>query len=401
MELLHCSAGSRADLARLLSTPAPILEDVSVRVLPLVTLSSPLFADNAPRLRKLEIGHVRGFSWTSSFLRNLVCFHAYYGEVGAPSSVTDFVSTLRQFSQVEDLELYSCLTPFSSAPQPSDASQIAQLPSLRRLAIEGRHASECVGFLRHVQIPSTTTLCVESYTHRNMAEFDALCPFLAPAHGEFRYVHVLFNYNDFQVKAYHDTWCHQPARQLFVNHRLGWYKILSFMRALFRDAGMLRHCLALDLEILVRMTPAMWLDTFGGAVEVQQMNVKWGEGLCVALSAAGEDLDVTGTGVVWPKLRRLQLHRVDFRDGSAGGGEHGAGHVLLRALEHRRRCGAGLVDLELDDCHETEEWLRTAESLVERVSVSVRDEPEESRHSSDEDEDSEQESSEDGSGYGS
>ncbi|KAI0045326.1 hypothetical protein FA95DRAFT_1607771 [Auriscalpium vulgare] len=78
------------------------------------------------------------------------------------------------------------------------------------------------------------------------------------------------------------------------------------------------------------------------------------------------------------------------------------GEVLLRALEHRQRCGARLVDLELDHCSETAQWLREAEDLVERVLVSEsgRDKHDkESNHGNDEDVDngdgdSEQHSSE-------
>ncbi|KAI0043304.1 hypothetical protein FA95DRAFT_1681999 [Auriscalpium vulgare] len=386
MELLPGHNCSGIDLARVLSSPAPLLEDVSIVAapLPVVTLSTPFFADHAPRLRKLAICNVRGSLWTSSFLRNLVCFHVS-GCVQPPRSMREFMIALQQLNRLEVLGLHNCFPSFSTS-RPSDTSQTAQLPLLRQLKIAGT-ASECVGFLHHVQTPSTATLSIQYFVAGDLSEFTALCSFLAPSRGAFRCVRLLYETSKLAIKAYHDTFCDPPDRRLFMTHRLGLCdEILLFMRALFRDGGMLRHCFELDLEVLVSMTPTMWLDTFGVAAEVQQMNVvsRGGIGFCLALSATAEgDMwrmgNGTGTGaVVWPKLQRLQLSDVDFQHHFVDDEEFGVGpentgmsvgEVLLRALEHRQRCGARLVELELEDCDETEQWVREAEGFVGRVSA--------------------------------
>ncbi|KAI0038406.1 hypothetical protein FA95DRAFT_1223901, partial [Auriscalpium vulgare] len=400
MDLSWEFGGSPVDLARVLSSPAPLLEDIRVAVNPLVTLSTPLFANHAPRLRKLEIARIGGLSWTSSpqVLRNLVSMHVSCIAVPPPCSATEFIFALQQLSRVEDLELYGCFpSSFSSTSRPLDASQIAHFPSLRQLEILGK-ASECVGFLHHVRTPSTATLSIKCYGTRETSVFTGLFPFLAPARGVFRCVRLVYGNRDFQIEACHDAWCDPSDRQLFIAEDLGMGDgIISFLRALFWDVGMLR-CFELDLDVVVSMTPTMWLDTFGVAAEAQQMTVRsrGGIGFCLALSATAEGGvwrmgNGTGSGaVVWPKLQRLQLRDVDFQhrfvdDDEFGVGpedaETSVGEVLLSALEHRQRCGARLVELELGHCGETEKWLREAEGLVERVLVSGRDEDDQSNHS--------------------
>ncbi|KAI0043297.1 hypothetical protein FA95DRAFT_1563473 [Auriscalpium vulgare] len=376
-------------LDQLLRTPAPLLEDAQLDGV----RSSYLFADNAPRLRVLNMSGAHAFPWTASFFPNLVDLKVDKVDESSQSAA-EYVAGLRRLSRIETLHLRYCLKPFSSA-QPSYTSQIS-LPSLRVLWIAGR-VSQCVGFLRHMQAPDMIALHVVCHAN-GLSDFSMVYPFLAPRRG---YVADPFRYIGFySTDAYRVTVSGGLTDEDCAVCRmfdLRWKtsdRVVDCVRALCEEIGV-RHLRVLSMNLSAGVTDPLlsretWLDEFGAAVELHTLETsgKAGMALCMRLSAS-TDSDGTcqpqppgamrgESYILWPRLRTLKLEGVSLArcfsqdDGVQEGDESfgvSVGEVLLRALERRQQRGAPLGKLALIRCGATRQWLRRAEDSVGCVSA--------------------------------
>ncbi|KAI0045429.1 hypothetical protein FA95DRAFT_1561148 [Auriscalpium vulgare] len=391
--------GRHPDLTSLLSTPAPLLEMADV-IMPPDLPPAQLFADDAPRLRKLTVRQALSLPWTSSFLRHLVSLEIVSSEIDtlrdSLPSLPDYLAALRQLSQIETLLLNGCLHPFSSVlPSQVSDSEVVQLPLLHRLDISGS-VSECVGFLHHIKTPNTVALGVTSITEEGIWDFDEIYPFLAPTREPYRdAVFESTGANQLTLFARHARY--GPTDRLF---RFQWDDpedtAIDLMCTLCAMIGV-RHLsslsINLDCEKSARnhgpwIDPAVWLDTFGGATELESLGVSGmaGVALCKILAASMEDetwrrSGVAGGTIVWPRLRDLLLYQVNFaRSFKRVDGEEGSDiaagmrvdEVLLRELERRHRRGAPLDKLDLLSCSLASSWLRKVGGIVASLDADSR-----------------------------
>ncbi|KAI0042727.1 hypothetical protein FA95DRAFT_1564013 [Auriscalpium vulgare] len=382
--------GNTTDISRLLSTPAPALEVFSFINMSGYLPREALFANCAPRLRHLTIYGARllPLSLFSPNLVNLVISHVF---LKRPESLSEFIAALQRLSRIEMLTLVGCLHPFSSAPQAPAPSQLAKLPTLSCLTIEGT-VPQCLGFLRHVQTPDTIVLHVAAHKQGGVNDFTALFPFLTQGSAEDSFRVVKFRSEgpgNLTIFARHNDADYAPWDR---NFEFEWGDfgdtVRDFMLVLCAEAGM-RHCLSLSIELEdddppseTPFRPDEWMDILGAATELQTLQTSGGVGimLCPTLSATVEDGTYSRTAagsLVWPQLHILKLNYVNFSyryqagDGSSWAECTGmrADEVLLRELEHRRQRGAVLEELHLGSCTVDAQWMYKVADVVGRLSA--------------------------------
>ncbi|KAI0045428.1 hypothetical protein FA95DRAFT_1561146 [Auriscalpium vulgare] len=385
--------GSPADLAPLLSTPAPLLEIVEIEMLPQLS-PAQLFADHAPRLRELTIRDAPTFLWTSSFVRNLV--HLDVNDIkNSPPSLPDFVAGLQQLSQIETLVLKGCLHSFSVLPS-SAAPQVVQLPSLLKLEISGE-VSQCVGFLRHLKTLDVE-LGVTSITEGGISDFDEIYPFLVPKCGYKQQPYRFVGFRSMDSENLTLTAGHANSGRTNRTFAFEWKDpedtVVDLMCTLCDEIGV-RHLSSLSIELdepLLKdatwLMPTEWLGTFGRATELESLvatgNV--GTSLCLVLAASKADetwrrSGAAGGTIAWPRLRDVMLYDVYLPSSFKSGDEDAAitagmrvGEVLLRELQRRHECGAALEKLHLVSCSATPSWLRNVKRVVSNVVAEYDDE---------------------------
>ncbi|KAI0045322.1 hypothetical protein FA95DRAFT_1596904 [Auriscalpium vulgare] len=372
--------GSATDLSRLLSTPAPILEAATY----------------------INMGHPLPLSF---FLPNIVSLdiHIIAEPPSESPSLPDFIAALQRLKQIETLVLTNCLDRFSSAPDSPAASQIARLASLKLLRIGGT-VSECVGFLRHVQTPDTTCLCIAATATGGVETFAVLYPFLAPVGG-----YELNPFRDMQFQSYgpgnltlsarHNSDADQALCDRLDDDQAPCDRVFDFFWDTIGETVVeflstvcaevrVRNSLSLSLSLLFdrelngfKVPPEHWLGMLGAATELQTLHADedLGPMLCQILSASiledGTYSREADAIRVWPKLQVLKLAHVDlsvcYEDADSWAEFVGmrVDEVLLRELEHRHQRGAALDALHLRYCKIDPQWLQKVEAVVGRVLV--------------------------------
>ncbi|KAI0045415.1 hypothetical protein FA95DRAFT_125028 [Auriscalpium vulgare] len=411
---MHIHFDAAGDYSQLLSTPAPILE-VAFMDIPGDLPREALFANCAPRLRNLTIRGARVSPLSSflPFLPNIVSLDIGYIE--EPPSLPEFIAALQRLKRVETLTLAKCLHHFSCAPASPAASQVARLPSLNLLDLDGT-VSECVGFLRHVQTPDTACLHIGASTPGGVDDFAVLYPFLAPACGygsnPFRDMRFQsYGPGDLTLSARHNLDADEAPcdREFVFNWEAHEETAFGLVSALCAEV---RVCHSVSLSLLVplwlnweedsveclkvgweddgpdclKVPPEDWLGMIGAVTELRTLHADAHSGpmLCQVLSTSMLEDGTYGReaeGIpVWPKLQVLKLVEIDlsfcYEEDNSWAEFIGmrVDEVLLRELEHRYQRDAALNTLHLMSCRNIyPAWLESVERVVDRVLVTVKD----------------------------
>ncbi|KAI0045432.1 hypothetical protein FA95DRAFT_1680485 [Auriscalpium vulgare] len=381
----HGRSNFPGNLSQLLLMPAPILEFASFSNTLSHLARDALFANNAPRLRNLRIDEERVLP-LSSFLPNIVSLVIHSSNF--PNSLPEFIAALQRLKQIKTLTLwYQCLDQFSFAPHYPAASQIVRLASLNSLEICGT-ASECISFLRHVQIPDTACLHIRASTRTGVDAFAPLYPFLAPAGG--------YRSNPFrnvQFSSYGPDNLTFFARNLDADQapfdrkfsfewntpRATVFDLLPVLCAELQ----VHHSVSLSVEVSLRVDyllddrlkvpPEGWLGMLGAATELRTLHadVDTGPMLCQILSTSILD-DGTYSReaeciLVWPKLQVLKLNYVDLSFCYEDTEENSWAECIGMRVDER---GAALNTLCLTSCRNFyPDWLESVERVVDRVLV--------------------------------
>ncbi|KAF8256641.1 hypothetical protein EI94DRAFT_1821399 [Lactarius quietus] len=156
-----------------LSSPAPILEYLSLSEPPRYMPSSPisvpdtLFSGTTPRLSSLRLRNC-DISWKSPLLRGLTCLDVC---TKSRPSFADWLKALREMPHLEKLVLHSSSPIGFPLPSTSHIEASVSLLSLRHLDISDT-AENCALVLSYLFLPALTRLCatLESANGGNMED---------------------------------------------------------------------------------------------------------------------------------------------------------------------------------------------------------------------------------------
>ncbi|KAI0061499.1 hypothetical protein BV25DRAFT_762979 [Artomyces pyxidatus] len=386
-QLKLASYDGEADaLAKLLRTPAPILEVAEVFCQHVDMSPADLFAGHAPRLRSLFLNQFPSFPWNSPILSNLVCLEIRNDRmnVAGHASPDSVLHALQKMPALEALALCNCLPKF-----PRDSAVLEALivvPSrLRLLELHGS-LRDCVGFCQHLIFPAAgINLALRCFTWGVATGFRVLWPIIVAAGGVSPAPFVAFDFS-MQSSEYlalmaqrtaargaaplpkfaWGTSNHSLELDLEWNHRVGWNAV-DLMRELCKTLSV-QGLRKLDVDIAdappgartQEVTVNDWLEIFGSATDLRDVQA-WGfaaQWLCRAL------LMVTDDGQTWHSILRRPSHPWDFfflpkmHTLRLGGiteelcyvfPEEGLqlGDLLVLALRTRAENGAPVRDLEL------------------------------------------------------
>ncbi|TFK65473.1 hypothetical protein BDN72DRAFT_845535 [Pluteus cervinus] len=162
---VHISASSWDELASRLSSPAPLLEYLSVSTVrvnhrqPPSNISNNMFEGNVPRLRRLKLTDC-SIDINSSLLADLTVL-----ELCNPPqklSVKDIIATLSRVSRLTSLKLSDVLE--EGTPSVSSPLDVVTLPSLESIYVKGRSFIQDLDIVSHLSFPETSTLQFYSVT---------------------------------------------------------------------------------------------------------------------------------------------------------------------------------------------------------------------------------------------
>ncbi|KAI0061495.1 hypothetical protein BV25DRAFT_762968 [Artomyces pyxidatus] len=398
--------GNVGSLSDLLMSPAPILEVAEVHFpSPPTTSHESLFRGDAPHLRRLSVSGITSFPWDSPILRNLVCLKIQRHPSEAPilSSRADVVLALQKITVLESLALVHCI-PDSTADQLHVDDLVVSLAHLTNLSLAGS-VQNCIGILDHITLPRTgITLSLDCSTSGNVTAFRVLFPIIRAAGGATPspFSSLKFKFSTFG--------CFSVTGQRLTDEKTSYLSWFAFSLFLYLKWDLQNEWNAVDVmcetckavsvdhhqtlwvnswdefeEITDgvpahRFEPSTWLETFGSATNVQEVNV-WGHAslsFCQALS------QWTSDGTSWrrrltsqmepnlgtyflPRLYSLLLclhgsqHHHIFEDGLL------LQDLFAMSLRARTACGASPLNLNLPFC--TADFESALEGLVECLEV--------------------------------